>query len=226
MKTLVHSIAPRRRVDHRGLLLATLALAGSCLAEPVSDVRYVTAHRVNLREGPSAAAAVVRRLAIGVPVQLQSRSGSWCAVATVAPATSGFMACQWLAETPPRIRDLDGQRLERVHAGATPDVLLPLDERAFWLSPSLQRWASFAHDQPATGVRDGLVVADVPHRVVPSESFSASLMLLASGSMIVRDLVDAPDPSPLAPEFVYLLQSIPLPPGKSSWSNSAACRRR
>jgi hypothetical protein len=133
---------------------------------------------------------------------------------------SGYVACQWLAESAPRIAALDKERLERERAGAERRELLPLEERAFWLSPSLERWTSLARDQQILGLRDGVVPADAPPgspRLAPSESFADSLAVLGAGSLVVRDLVES---SPVAANdaaIVKVLQASPLPDARPSW---------
>jgi Bacterial SH3 domain len=193
----------------------TLALAAALPSWAASDTRYVLAHRVNLRDAPSSTAAVVARLDIATAVTLARRSGDWCEISLApregATVRSGFVACTLLAESPPRIEALDKERLA---PWLPPAARLRLDERAFWLSPSLARWGDFANDQPL--IESGATLERPQDaRIVPSDSFAASLALLRSGSLVVHDLV-AGEAGPHV-DLADVLHAAPLPPARASW---------
>ena len=201
-----------------------VAVLGGAAADP-SPLRYVLAHRVNLRVAPSASASVAAQLDIGTAARLVARQATWCEVEIAEahkPVSHGFVACDLLAETPPDIRQLDKQRLDLTSAQASTAARLPLDERAFWLSPSLERWEALAADQQVVGVRDGMATREpsAPEpRSVPSRSFSEALALLASGTLTIRDPV-VPAPARLDDEAAAVLRAAPLPAAHASWFGS------
>ena len=198
-----------------------VAMMGGAAAGP-SPLRYALAHRLNLRVAPSASASVAAQLDIGTAARLVARQGTWCEVEigeANKPGSHGFVACDLLAETPPDIRQLDKQRLDLTSTQASAAARLPWDERAFWLSPSLERWAALAADQQVVGVRDGMVTREPPAlepRAMPSRSFSEALALLAGGTLTIRD-PELPALAPLDDEAAAVMHAAPLSAAHASW---------
>lgn len=76
------------------------ALLAPTLARPQDEVRYVDAHRVNLRAGPSTDAAKVTTMDRGEQIALVERQGDWLRVRTSA-GREGWVLARLVAETKP-----------------------------------------------------------------------------------------------------------------------------
>jgi len=214
-----------------GAALAAAVLAAAAVAaEAPSDARWVSGSRVNLRREPQPGAPVVATLTTNTRVQLTGRSGSWCAVRTVPEAgepVAGHVACELLASTPLKLEDLEATYAAAVpRDGSPPEYTTKLQDvaaRAFWISPALGRWETYARGvalppMPAEGWTSA-------PRVVPNAEFDAMNALLASGRLKV-DRPPAPQPANQVaqPEGAIdkALRRAPLPVAAPSFFAGAA----
>lgn len=122
-----------------GVLL--LAAAAATAFAQTAEWRYVAGSRVNLRAQPQAGAPVVAVLEINEKLQFLRSSGTWCEVRRDGvDAIRGHVACELLAAQPLRLEDVEDQLAKAQAAKAPVARRLDLTARAFWLSPSLERW--------------------------------------------------------------------------------------
>ncbi len=205
------------------ILLAVLAAAAACVAAETPELRYVAGSRVNLRREPQPGGAVVGLLVANTPVQLVAQKGAWCEVrATPAGAAplAGHVACNLLAREPLKIDDLEAA----IGAGKGRDGAMPGDllARAFWVSPSLERFERYAYNVPVS--KPGPDEAYAVPRVLPNPEYDAIKAFLSTGRM----KVDRPQawlaaaPSVMASAGATALVRAPLPPAQPSFFATAA----
>lgn len=157
-----HSILRDLRLDLERLDMRQAALTIGCLfalntysndslpqlpsiGEVGSEV-YVSASRVNLREAATTGSAVLAKPVTNSAAKLTSKNGDWCKVTMLSDQTRGFVACKWLTAKPLSLDWVESQ-LSRVQADKTLDPqvkaasLIEWAARAFWIAPTLSRWA-------------------------------------------------------------------------------------
>ncbi len=111
-------------------------------AQELPSRAYVSASRAALRSQPAVAAPVVDYLTTNTEVEVQKRTGDWCAVRVTAVATSGFIACALLGETKLTIGAIEAKLTD---SNLAPRERLDWQSRAFWVGPSLNRLEAVGH---------------------------------------------------------------------------------
>ena len=201
-------------------LVVAAAFAATQLpaAAQAPEWRYVAGSRVNLRAQPQPGAPVLAVLDINAKLQLLRSNGSWCEVRRdTAEGTHGHVACELLVAQPVRLEEVEAQI-----AAGPPARLVELTARAFWLSPSLERW-----ERHGAALEQGLSEKarfDLDPKTgllkrPPMAEFEAMKAFLASGRM----LVDKPGSRPDAPQgesaarVAAALLRVPLPAAAASF---------
>ncbi len=162
--------------------------------------RYLQAARVNLRMAASTTSASLALLPINTPLKLLGEAGSWCQVETLrvsdatlsaapgpintgAIGTKGYVLCNVLALQPNTLAQVDMQLADDK---LSPARLIDFRSRAFWLAPSLTRWAAFgtALEQNLTEAQRYRSAETGAGPIRPrSAEFDAMKALLAKGTV-------------------------------------------
>lgn len=163
------------RLRRQGAALALgLAALGAAAGD---DPKWVQGSWVNVRATAQPNGAVVTQWTVNTPVRLLATSGKWCE-ARANDGKRGFVACNLL-----------GDKALTLAEAANP-------MRAFWISPSVERWMAagqyLAVTMLSNAAREKEVAEKKPRRF-PVPEFEAMKQLMQQGIVVKpEDLAAAP----------------------------------
>lgn len=121
-----------------GLCYLVIVLSAHAQTADTSTELYVQASRINVRAQGVANAAIVGHLTTNAKVRVLAKQGEWCEVESPS-SPRGHTACSLLGAAPLTLTQVEQKLADQ---NLPPKERLDWSSRAFWIAPSLQRWAT------------------------------------------------------------------------------------